>query len=294
MDGNVMASTILKGKVVDVPRIDGTLTKSGQAADAKTVGEKLTELRDAMLDGDDVVNNLETEDKRKPLSAAMGKSLNDRINQVGGGSADSVTYDNSESNLDAHDVQYAITLLASMVRGCLPLEGGTITGEDVYMDGGNVRIQGNENALWLQTLSATMDNNNRRLLALYNREYKSDVKDAVLVEDIVNGAKTSYALYGAHNKRSGTYTGNGTNQRTVNTNSIGSVAFVVGMEGTIAREAALVCPVGGLYILIDGTILLPSATLMSFKNGVISSSTAVSIESSFLNRLNYTYHYYVL
>lgn len=284
MDGNVMASMILKGRVVDVPRIDGTLTKSGQAADAKTVGEKLTELRDAMLDGDDVVNDLETEDERKPLSAAMGKSLNDRINQVGGGSADSVTYDNSESNLDAHDVQYAITLLASMVRGCLPLEGGTITGEDVYMDGGNVRIQGNENALWIQSLSASMDNNNRRLLALYNGEYMPDKKDAVLFEDIANGTKTSYALYGQHNMRKGFYSGKGS-ARTVQTMSVGSAVFVTSKASY--GEAAIVTDHGVVLIKSTG-ITFGGTDVAWFENGVLTLGGAA------LNASGVTYYYYAI
>lgn len=287
MDGNAMASMILRGKVMDVPRIDGTLTKSGHAADAKTVGEKLSELRDAMLDGDDVVNNLETEDARKPLSAAMGKSLNDRINQVGGGSADSVTYDNSESNLDAHDVQYAITLLASMVRGCLPLEGGTITGEDVYMDGGNVRIQGNENALWLQALSASMDNNNRRLLALYNSEYKADVKDAVLLENIANGSKTSYPLYGTHNMTQGSYTGTGVGNRAIQTNAVGLGVFVMRIESGIPTEAAIICPFGSVIFKTSGVSFQPTYSTI-YKNGVI------TFGSTYLNEKDKTYMYIVI
>lgn len=289
MDGNAKTSVILRGKVVDIPSVDGTLTKSGYAADAKTVGDKLNELRGDMLDGDDVVNNLESEDERKPLSAAMGKVLSDRIGQSGGGGsvyAGGIIYDNSESNLDAHDVQYAITLLASMIRGCLSLDGGTLNGENIYMDGGNVRIQGNENAIWIQALNAALDNENRRLIALYNSAYKKSLKDAISFEDIQYGIKQAYALYGEHNKQHGYYWGTGASNN-VNTNSIGHVVFILGTDGTIPYEAALVTAMGGVRIQPQGISFVGSSAA-TFQNG------SLTLNGTPLNAKDTAYEYCVL
>lgn len=69
--GNITGRQMLRGKVTAIPRVDSTLSKEGQAADAKVTGEELNK----RLEYTDVVNSLTAEDRSKPLSANMGKEL---------------------------------------------------------------------------------------------------------------------------------------------------------------------------------------------------------------------------
>ena len=90
MDGNVtenQALNNLKGKIVVIPTIDSTLTKDGQAADAKVVGDRLAEWELANAP----VDNLESESTARPLSANQGRVLNEKIVAIGDGAT--VMYD---------------------------------------------------------------------------------------------------------------------------------------------------------------------------------------------------------
>lgn len=287
MEANMRVMGVLMGKVKEIPSVDPTLTKSGFAADAKVVGDKLEEIGTDVLGKEDVVNDLESDAYDKPLSAAMGKLLKSLVGK-GGGYASDVIYDNSESNLEAHDVQYAITLLASMVRGCLPIEGGTLTGENIYLDNGNARIQGNENALWMQALNGEMDNNNRRLLAIYNSGYASDVKNSLVFEDIINGKKQGYAVYGAHNKKSGYYVGDGGTSKTVDSESVGSVVFVLGASPAYGSVAALVCGQGAV-MFGGGRVDIVSSSYLCFTGGNLTVKNIGAFNDTGAN-----YYYYVL
>lgn len=287
MEANMRVMGVLMGKVKEIPTVDATLTKSGFAADAKVVGDKLSKIGDDLLGADDVVNDLESDATDKPLSAAMGKALR-AMAGGGGGFAENVIYDNSESNLDAHDVQYAITLLASMVRDSLPIEGGTLTGENIYMDSGYARIQGNENAMWLQSLNEMMNNNNRRLIGLYNSNFYPDVKNAVTLEEIVNGKKQVYGIYGQHNKRSGYYVGDGNMSKTVNTDSVGHLVFVIGTSATSGSVAALVCDSGAVVFASGGVEVLGNKFL-AFSGGNLKVNNIMSF-----NETGGNYSYYVL
>lgn len=289
MEANMRVMGVLMGKVKEIPTVDATLTKSGFAADAKVVGDKLKEIGTDRLGAEDVVNDLESDAIDKPLSAAMGKALRSLFGSGGGsGFASDVVYDNSESGLDAHDVQYAITLLASMARNALPLEGGTMTGENIYMDSGYARIQGNENAMWLQSLNEMMNNNNRRLIGLYNSNFYPDVKNAVTLEEIVNGKKQVYGIYGQHNKRSGYYVGDGNMSKTVNTDSVGHLVFVIGTSATAGSVAALVCDSGSVVFASGGVEVLGNKFL-AFSGGNLKVNNIMSF-----NETGGNYSYYVL
>lgn len=287
MEANMRVMGVLMGKVKEIPSVDPTLTKSGFAADAKVVGDKLEEIGTDVLGKEDVVNDLESDASDKPLSAAMGKLLKSLVSNGGGsGYASDVIYDNSESNLEAHDVQYAITLLASMVRGCLPIAGGTLTGENIYMDNGNARIQGNENAMWIQALSGEMDNNNRRLIALYNSNYKSDLSDALKLEDIKNGVKRSYSIYGTHNMGSGFYVGDGAASREINLGTVGNAVLLIGNAPSYGTVAALVCSQGAIGFMGTSTEVL--RTSISYTAGTLNMRLLA------FNEQGAEYYYYAL
>ena len=73
-----LESKELKGKILIIPRIDKTLTKEGYAADAKVTGEAI----EKMVKKVDIVNDLETEDSNKPLSAMQGVALKELIDAL--------------------------------------------------------------------------------------------------------------------------------------------------------------------------------------------------------------------
>lgn len=82
MDGNVTENQTLnnlKGKIVVIPTVDPTLTKDGFAADAKVVGDKLTEWE--LLNAP--VDNLDSESTARPLSANQGRVLKEMIEGAG-------------------------------------------------------------------------------------------------------------------------------------------------------------------------------------------------------------------
>ena len=73
MEGNVDNQTLnrLKGKITSIPLVDETLSKNGYAADAKATGDGLAERVRKV----DVVDNLNSTDSGKPLSANQGREL---------------------------------------------------------------------------------------------------------------------------------------------------------------------------------------------------------------------------
>lgn len=81
MDGNVSTNQMinnLKGKILNIPKIDKTLTRSGFAADAEVTGEELSK----RFTTDDIVDNLNSDETDKPLSAKQGKVLKDKVDVV--------------------------------------------------------------------------------------------------------------------------------------------------------------------------------------------------------------------
>lgn len=89
MDANVEKNTTLnhiEGKVVSIPVIDKTLTKSDRSADAKVVGDEI-------------------------------KRLDGRLNEVDPHFAENVQYNNENSGLDATNMQNALDEINSKKSG---------------------------------------------------------------------------------------------------------------------------------------------------------------------------------
>lgn len=76
--GNITGRGMLRGNITSIPRIDNTLTKKGQAADAEAVGIELGK----KINYTDVVNSLDSAATDKPLSANMGKVIDENIKQA--------------------------------------------------------------------------------------------------------------------------------------------------------------------------------------------------------------------
>ena len=89
MSGSVENNTTLnqiEGKVLSVPLIDNTLTKTGRSADAKAVGDQV-------------------------------KRLDERIDNVDPHFAKNVQYDNAKSKLNATEIQGAIDEIQGAIGG---------------------------------------------------------------------------------------------------------------------------------------------------------------------------------
>ena len=86
MNGNIKESEkALRGKIVALPSIDKTLTKSGMCADAKATGDKINAVARRM------------------------DSLDPHF-------ANAISYSRTESKLEATNVQAAIDELADMIK----------------------------------------------------------------------------------------------------------------------------------------------------------------------------------
>ena len=70
---------VLRGKISSLSpyALDQTLSVAGSAAEAKAVGDALAR----KIDYNDIVDDLETDDAERPLSASQGVVLLDRINE---------------------------------------------------------------------------------------------------------------------------------------------------------------------------------------------------------------------
>jgi hypothetical protein len=81
MTGNIEPkedARTLKGKIAQIPIIDTTLSKSGYSADAKVTGDALKR----KVNVSDIIDNLETANSEKPLSAKQGFLLKTQIDEI--------------------------------------------------------------------------------------------------------------------------------------------------------------------------------------------------------------------
>jgi hypothetical protein len=81
----------LHGKVVSIPLVDKSLTKSGYSADAKATGDALSKKVNIV----DIVDNLNSYVNNKPLSAKQGAELKRRIDGIDPHFAENVIYDDT-------------------------------------------------------------------------------------------------------------------------------------------------------------------------------------------------------
>lgn len=116
--------------------------------------------------------------------------------------------------------------------GALPLTGGTLSGNEVFLTNGYGRVQSSSDAATMNTFDTPKDMNNRRSFAVNNHNYKSNIIDALQLTDILNGTVKEYRLYGEHNKPSGSYTGNGSaTERRINIGGIGRTLYIYASNG---------------------------------------------------------------
>ena len=90
--------------------------------------------------------------------------------------------------------------------GFLPLTGGELSGNELFLQDGKARIFSGDNVFRLDTYSEAKNDTNRRALWMANAT-KSDatnIHDAFRLLDVVNGTTKLYRIYGQHNITAGT------------------------------------------------------------------------------------------
>lgn len=83
--------------------------------------------------------------------------------------------------------------------GALSLNGGTLTGSKISLLNGKGYISAS-NTLDIAIFDTANDNNNRRILSIYDTPSKANLKDSLLYVSIVDGKMNTYTIYGTHNK----------------------------------------------------------------------------------------------
>ena len=224
MEANMRVMGVLMGKVKEIPSVDTTLTKSGFAADAKVVGEKLDELSTNRLGAEDVVNSLESNATDKPLSAAMGKELKSMVTQSGN-DASGVAYNGGNSDLDATNVQDAIDELADGLEDRLSVDSGKMRGNTIIFGGGHSSVTGDNSSVAICT---NVDAPGfRRGVYVNNQDRDPDLMDAVVLLNEENDEPTNYKIFGEHNMTQGVYYGDEKFPRTIDVKSAGNALMVV-------------------------------------------------------------------
>lgn len=257
VEGNAVATDVLKGKIVKIPQIDSTLTKEGYGADAKKVGEELKKLK---------------------------------TNVDGNAKASAISFANAGSGLDATDVQKAIEEVVSkaksdlegLAKKYLALTGGTLTGA--------LKMQSCDNG-------HGVINKNHSEAADYGTYMQDTSKSGVTAKVTVCAEYGTFTytdkdqnvrdVHHAGNKTFGNYTGNGsTASRTIDTKGIGRLCLVYSSGYTL-----FVTPKGALKVtLTDSSISWISSTNLHYLDGKI----VIASDNEAFNKSNETYYYQVI
>ena len=108
----------------------------------------------------------------------------------------------------------------------LPLEGGTLSGPELWLYGGYGRVVVNQNSIQFDACKSPKDLNNRSSIVVSNN---TDLENMVKCFTMIDGVQKVYNIHGAHNKPSGTYTGDGdATSKVIDTGAIGDMCVIVG------------------------------------------------------------------
>ena len=278
MNGNIesnMAMYKLQGKIVGIPQIDPTLSKSGYSADAKTTGEAL----EARVKKDDIVDDLTSELVDKPLSARQGKVIKGMLDDINLSQAGTVGYNNTESKLEATNMQSAIDEVAKIAQNALPKTGGMLEGA---LDVQNVD---NGHGAFMKNHSATEDYGTQVMDVSKNgKTAKMCISSALETFTYVDPNGNIRDIHHEGNKAFGNYTGNGTTSpRTIDTKGIGRLLMVYSdtrLAFVTPKGAFVINIVGGEFEWIDGE-------KVHYLNGKLNLETP----SVAFNASNTTYYY---
>ena len=168
----------------------------------------------------------------------------------------------------------------------LPLTGGTLSGESLYLAEGYARLYGSSGVASIMSSNSKDNSDNRRSLEVFNSGNKALVKDAVQLVDRVNGSSTNYKIFGTHNKPHGYYTGNGNSaSRTIDIGGISSAILINGNG-----YSSLVSVFGTSSVNTNGIYKSFGNDVVKFHNGVLTLATT----SNEFNANGATYYWEVL
>lgn len=269
--GNNEEKKSLNGKIVQIPTVDKTLSKSGYSADAKVTGDALKK----KVNITDIVDNLTTDNANKPLSAKQGAELKRRVDDIDPHFAENVIYDNENSNFESADVQ-----------GALDEVSERLTPTAVKTKNSSVKSDGVGEVLL--SITDRNDSKHERYISISDKTKKSSLADSLKYVENDNGTYVADNIFGEHNKPTGSYTGNGSaTARTITTGGIGGVILIYSNNAG-ERNICIVTKIGGVAFRISGetaTKYMGAAVL--FGDGKISLGTADSSVNA--NGVNYYY-----
>lgn len=280
MDGSIeeiQTVNMLKGKIVTIPKPDKTLSKEGVPADAKTVGDALA----ARVRAVDIVNDLVSDSIDKPLSAAQGKVLKDQLDDMNKSGAGSVGYDNTESGLEATNMQSAIDEVSATAKNALPKSGGTVQTLNVQVvDNGYGSVSKNHSAsadYGTQLTDTSKD----------GKSAKVSVSAALGTVTYTDADNNIHDLHHTGNKPFGNYAGNGSvGTRTIATKGIGRVMLVY-----CSTHTSFVTPNGAFVIdLENGGFSWIDSAKVHYLNGDLILETS----NDAFNASGMTYYYQAL
>lgn len=82
----------------------------------------------------------------------------------------------------------------------LPLTGGTITGQNIYLNNGTGRLIADGEQTRIEAWNTAGDDTARRVVTLYDGEAMDDIAGAFTITDRKDSVNTEYKIYGEHNK----------------------------------------------------------------------------------------------
>lgn len=157
---------------------------------------------------------------------------------------------------------------------------------DDTANGGSAMMALSANQMLMQNIDKTGDDANRRQILLRNASHANGaIREALLLNTVIDNVPRAYKIYGEHNKPGGNYSGNGdATTRTVDTGGLGHVlvAYTSVSIALITYSGALCCNLN--------TGEVTSHKNAKFQNGVLTLTTA----GDMVNYSGNTYNYQVL
>lgn len=188
LEGSAEENNVVKGRIVNIPLVDDTLTKTGYSADAKVTGDKFTE-------------------------------MSNRIDGIDPHDASNVAYDNTNSGLESTNVQSAVDEIS---ENAYQKTGGMVEGVVHFRnaDNGYASLHKNNTDTTdygTKIVDRTKDNKNAFLTVRASNNELS----------FTNNEGNTSNIFTEGNKPFGEYVGNGSDtSRVIETKGIGRLLLV--------------------------------------------------------------------
>ena len=270
----------LRGKIRTIPQTDETLTKKGYSADAKVVGDALKE----RIKITDIIDDLTSDDPKKVASARTVFLLAKQIASITLSEAGTVGYDNTNSGLNAVNMQGVGDELAEMVKNSVSKKGNSM------IEGGALQVRNVDNGYgtFSKNNSAAEDYGTQIMdIASDGKTAKVNVSAKLNLMTFVDNAGNIRDVFHEGNKPFGSYVGNGIdNEKNIDTKGIGRLILVYNQN-----HFSFVTPEGALVVkLATGAVSWIDGAKAYFLNGVLSLHTT----NAAFNQVDATYHYQVI